>query len=1120
MDFMDLAVTTTSSYGIEKGLDVIGILAGGIHDNRKFQDIFLEAGAEVAAYEKDNTEECEVRQIIFCKDNMLKLAKGMKKISGFEWGKQLDIYLDDLLRESALTTEQKRSCKIHFVEVIKNEIMYFFGEIYQQNLIGETASEVKGMRQDLKKVVNLLEEERLEQGNREMQEYSSRPGRYLLLDENVVQQKKIIWKLSRYHSHKVFKSEEERKKEILYITDLWKNERESYPDWYIPPYHICFELKWSFEENLLLQPTEEISIEELLEFAYELVWRYETGMKLYESYERLRLRAIWDGYRLGIDDLIKQIEQVEDKQADIIKEHIMHWFYIGQALLREYREEGMHEEWQELYKELEPYREYGLNGISELQIEKIKFHFMNFEFRSVKRILDKWNIPSEQYEIRLQVAGIWAELGNVETALQRLRELGECIDHKLSEIEDEEINQKERLHLHSLKAGMLRVISIVLQGYAVWKGEFEKYQETINQILEMIEKNREYFDWQMTLEEIKTEMLMWYVRRYKQGEPFEINRENIIIFGGGEICEDVYRLYRILDKLALPLQCNHVTLMNNIEFPWIEALMEIKYQLAVNVLIRGANSKNVKDIINRNFLAGCNQDIINNTIIFLKDVLENNLEEIGECNVWGEGNIYTCIVEHVPNMLTRYLSRCPESLQPDVMMLLKKMTNMPGFDLKCHMDEFTADLMRCISRETKLKMLGTMLECGMYERKEDHGNAAAFDVFDFYATGGKRKQDVNIGQIVSKKQVEKLLEKAKHSEYERRMVIPRLQTLYDLGILNEEQQDFFGELLWEHIRNDINMPDYPKLYLWVYTTLPHPDGIEPEINLKKYFLTTDLSTIQNTKTKSISFYLTELEQSIRGCGRDFWNPSEIEKLLQKLKEYWDGAKEEYKKTHIRIGRIGHSDNLKTVVKVCTALCSNLPREYSEKVYMQMKTTISEMRELGFDTLCLDILFSFKAELTEVVNRLIDNLYSTEKGVTIDALNATYICILRNSEYKLSDRLLYELANMVKTRKEPGLASVLTTLHNILYEDLVPFSNQLKIILDKALLKIEDQTEYQNWVGSEKEMKERICIRRACASLAKQLSLHCESEEEFEGIKCWHDVCDGDEFIEVKAAWEY
>lgn len=310
--------------------------------------------------------------------------------------------------------------------------------------------------------------------------------------------------------------------------------------------------------------------------------------------------------------------------------------------------------------------------------------------------------------------------------------------------------------------------------------------------------------------------------------------------------------------------------------------------------------------------------------------------------------------------------------------------------------------------------------------------------------------------------------------------------MYDLGVLNEEQKDSFGELLWEHIRNDINMPDYPKLYLWIYTTLPHPNGIEPEINPKKYFLTIDLSIIQNTKGKSVSFYLTELEQSIYGCGRGFWNTQEIEKLLQKLKEYWDGAKKEYKETHIRIGGIGHDDNLKTVVKICTALCSNLSKGDREKVYMQMGTIISEMKEFGFDTLCLDILFSFKTELTEVVNRLIDNLYSTERSVTIDALNAAYICILKDSEYNLSDPLFYELANMAKTRKEPGLASVLITLQNILYENLVPFSNQIKAILDKALLKIEEQTGYQNWIGSEKEMKERICIRRACASLAKQL----------------------------------
>lgn len=108
MDFMDLAVTTTLSYGIEKGLDVIGILAGGIHDNRKFQDIFLEAGAAVDDYEKDNTGEYEIRQIIFCRENMLALAREMKNVSGFEWNKKLNICLDNLLGENVLSTEQKK----------------------------------------------------------------------------------------------------------------------------------------------------------------------------------------------------------------------------------------------------------------------------------------------------------------------------------------------------------------------------------------------------------------------------------------------------------------------------------------------------------------------------------------------------------------------------------------------------------------------------------------------------------------------------------------------------------------------------------------------------------------------------------------------------------------------------------------------------------------------------------------------------------------------------------------------------------------------------------------------------------------------------------------------------
>lgn len=61
MEFLDLVVSTSSSYGIEKGWDCLGVLAKKISNKEKFQNIFLEAGAAVAEYEKDDTEECENR---------------------------------------------------------------------------------------------------------------------------------------------------------------------------------------------------------------------------------------------------------------------------------------------------------------------------------------------------------------------------------------------------------------------------------------------------------------------------------------------------------------------------------------------------------------------------------------------------------------------------------------------------------------------------------------------------------------------------------------------------------------------------------------------------------------------------------------------------------------------------------------------------------------------------------------------------------------------------------------------------------------------------------------------------------------------------------------------------
>lgn len=60
-------------------------------------------------------------------------------------------------------------------------------------------------------------------------------------------------------------------------------------------------------------------------------------------------------------------------------------------------------------------------------------------------------------------------------------------------------------------------------------------------------------------------MLNWHVKKYEQKETFELDRKIYTFMSSVNECESAYWFYRMLEKLALPLQCGHVTLLGNME---------------------------------------------------------------------------------------------------------------------------------------------------------------------------------------------------------------------------------------------------------------------------------------------------------------------------------------------------------------------------------------------------------------------------------------------------------------------------------------------------------------------------------------------------------------------------
>lgn len=82
------------------------------------------------------------------------------------------------------------------------------------------------------------------------------------------------------------------------------------------------------------------------------------------------------------------------------------------------------------------------------------------------------------------------------------------------------------------------------------------------------------FDWYSWIGSVKNALLNWHVKKYEQKEAFELDREIYTLMSSTNECESAYWFYRMLEKLALPLQCGHVTLLGNMEQPWIEAIAD------------------------------------------------------------------------------------------------------------------------------------------------------------------------------------------------------------------------------------------------------------------------------------------------------------------------------------------------------------------------------------------------------------------------------------------------------------------------------------------------------------------------------------------------------------------
>ena len=719
----------------------------------------------------------------------------------------------------------------------------------------------------------------------------------------------------------------------------------------------------------------------------------------------------------------------------------------------------------------------------------------------------------EHYEQRLQILGLQAELDELESVIPALQQL-------MQDIQDAEIsNGSNGLYFKTLRVSILQLYMLCVQGKWDYTQKFEIHLQEIHRIQEDIDSNCALFDWEMWKDNVQHKLLRWHVRKHEQREAFPLNQEyRTIIQGTGNECEPAYHFYCLLDKLALPLKCGYVTLLGDLEQPWIEAVLEQMDYLGLFLLCRGCYSRTIETLVDRAWLCALSPDVAGNMVAFLIHALSDNMEEMADQERPQAGGILTQIFSNVPELLIRFMSRCPDAQQEDALLLAKQLMESEELPVSFSMAELGVGIMENVSEAKKSQMLDVMLQTKIVEHKTMHGHGDGIDIFSYYF----RKEDIGPLQrkcIVRPETIAWLLEIPSEAGYEWRTKVLRLETLYRLQLLDEKQQQAYAALLWHYVSETTGLPEGKDLHLFAYEKLPCLDANIPVKSIKQWFLSRrlqdqfeDQQGCRSTMGKIP--YLDELVLVCENMEPGYWSQKETEQLLQDMQAYWcilRGKLEQMCPESFAADEF--RNRAQKIEQTAAALCRNTGM-ISTLVSEQLQSMLQEMCAYNISIKELEIQI---ANSDTLIASVCEEMQSSEKELTIGAQTAAYQYIIAHPTAEEAQVLLNEFLNILRYRKTPGLVSAIYFLHNLVYADCqIIGQRDNQNHMDACLEMLADALRVEQ--DCDMPVKDILHARKACMSLAFRMYQMPETSGG-KGVQRWKEIAaDECEMNEIRQEW--
>ena len=930
------------------------------------------------------------------------------------------------------------------------------------------------------------------------------------------------------------KSEMAKTEQLTKLTTYWRKQRRSYPGWVTVPIDRRSSL-WFDTEHWCGFVSVEDDLPTLidLEFAFELSWRMEKCLCPFYENQIQFFESIIDKYiPLADENSSFSSHNIEpnklsdrglatDDVRNMVRRLLLQMF-------RFYREEGLLDKWSYLFEriseienqlppELEAYFYY----------EQSLFALFNLDFSSLREILARWpeNVDLQLWEIKK--AGLYTEIG-ADTEARTI--LNKALSHVRSK--QKSVPEQLVISLASQETLILKLLDASDFSEAWTKGNVEEYQDSTQRTyLDKLESLKQYkCDPQAELRFFESTLNQQFVRKPEvtRKEEFDLGRytQNFRLSQPAEILV-AFNFLRFCEDSGLPFRVSGIGLSKETAGGALTRILGFSPFWAMATLFRIGDGKVVDQVFSRSFMSEMTTSTVDELAYRYLSALEQSIDDISHGDVLRDNNIGTVIAKVIPEVLSRMCSKCSLETKNKLVNFLLYVYKSENRRKYVGIRNLTERLLNSIPVKQRFELIPTLLDFPILDELTPIEELEYVNPFRLLKIDRESVAKLKRPSISSDKLDGHFESACTGNADARKWSLHTLGELYDLGCLNDGQSSRYADALWSQV-DEFGLPtgtDYRKAYFY---ELPHPNGIRPFAQIKRYIRTQEFPIQKNTKGTGIQLNGLNIpicQDIIRSSQYSEWTYEDSLVVLDRLVDWWDADKAYLRKVEAPgpFGTIRDEFEARFTCLVNVGVEILKPGYKFNEKKAQLRRVLDELSDncipaLRLESACIDL---FPDSSKNTIQKVESGLASEKHESVIDSLRAVLIIATKNTTKLYQNeflKVLNTLGQMIRFQKGPSLSSVIKTIAILVSSHPWTFCGEFERLTLVGLDNIRRSTVIS---AVSQEVSELLTIRQHAASFAYKLYMMYIKHETTlpKVVHDWRSVCASErEFAEIRNQW--